>query len=169
VATSKQLAHLVSVFALAAVSSTVAHESIAADPARPYRGNCSTVVTPLTPPGEFPQQLRIDYDCHLAHLGHATAVVMQTVVPTGQSGSIVTASIDNETIYTAANGDTLNASFAGTGLIDIMSGDVRFLGTETFDGGTGRFAAASGSAALQGTASIFSNVGFFTTSGRIAY
>ncbi len=34
--------------------------ALAASPERPYKGSCSTVVMPLTPPGVFPQQLHID-------------------------------------------------------------------------------------------------------------
>jgi len=141
----------------------------AANPERPYRGSCSTVITPLTPPGVFPQELRIDYACQLTHLGRTTAIAMQVVTPTGQSGAIVTALVENNTIYTAANGDTINASFLGTALINVQTGDVRFIGTETFEGGSGRFADATGSADLEGTASIFTNLGFFTTKGQLAY
>jgi len=136
---------------------------------RPYGGSCSTVITPLTPPGVFPQRLRIDYDCMLAHLGRTTAVATQVVTPTGQSGAIVTTIIENSTFYTAANGDSLNVAFTGTALINVQTGEVRFIGTETFEGGSGRFIDASGSADLEGTASIFTNVGFVTTKGSIGY
>ena len=33
---------------------------LAAEPERPHGGTCSTVVTPISPPGVFPQELRID-------------------------------------------------------------------------------------------------------------
>lgn len=147
----------------------VATKAVAADAQRPYGGSCSTVITPLTAPGVFPAEYRIDYDCVLAHLGRATAIAMQVVTPIAQSGVIVTTLAENTTIYTAANGDTLNVSWTGVGLINVQTGDVRFMGTETFDGGTGRFADATGSADLDGTASIFTNVGFFTAKGQIAY
>jgi hypothetical protein len=94
---------------------------------------------------------------------------MQTVTPTGQSGNVVTALIENNTTYTAANGDDLHQSFSGTALIDLVTGEVRFMGTETFDGGSGRFANAVGTSELEGGASIFTNVGFYTTNGRLAY
>ena len=81
----------------------------------------------------------------------------------------MTALIENVTTYTAANGDTLDVSFSGTALINLQSGDVRFIGTETFVGGSGRFARATGSADLAGTASIFTNLGSFTAEGSIAY
>ena len=155
------------VIALASMSLT--ESAIAASPERPYSGSCSTVVTPLTPPGVFPQELHIDYDCTLAHLGHATAVATQVVTPINQSGVLVTATITNSTTYTAANGDTLHASFTGTALLNVETGQVRFIGTEKFDGGSGRFDDASGSADLDGSGSFFTNIAFFTAKGRIAY
>jgi len=155
------------VIALASVS--LAESAIAAPQDRPYSGSCSTVVTPLTPPGVFPQKLHIDYDCTLAHLGHATAVATQVVTPIDQSGVLVTAQITNSTTYTAANGDTLIASFTGTALLNVETGQVRFIGTETFAGGSGRFEDASGSADLDGSGSFFTNIAFFTAKGRIAY
>ncbi len=165
----KHVARRTSIAGVAIITFSIAAAAFAASPERPYRGSCSTVVTPLTAPGVFPQELRIDYDCTLTHLGRTTGIAMQVVTPISQSGAIVTASIENETTYKSANGDTLNASFAGTALINVQSGQVRFIGTETFEGGSGRFADATGSADLEGTASIFTNLGFFTTSGRLAY
>ena len=165
----KHVARRASIAGIAIVTLSVATMGFAADPERPYRGSCSTVITPLTPPGVFPQELRIDYDCTLTHLGRTTAIAMQKVTPISQSDAIVTALIVNETTYTAANGDKLHASFAGSALINVETGQVRFIGTETFKGGRGRFADATGSADLEGTASIFTNVGFFTTKGRLAY
>ncbi len=166
---TRKFMRLLSVGSIAVVTLSTTTMGFADNPERPYVGSCSTAITPLTPPGVFPQQLRIDYDCALAHLGRSTAVVMQVVTPISQSGVIVTTLVENTTTYTAANGDKLNASFAGSALINVQSGDVRFIGTETFEGGTGRFADASGSSDLEGTASIFTNVGFFTTKGQIAY
>ena len=166
---AKHYVRLVSMISMILMPLGITQTAAAANPERPYGGSCSTVITPLTAPGVFPQELRIDYDCTLMHLGHATAVAMQVVTPISQSGVIVMALIENTTVYTAANGDRINASFSGTALIDVQSGDVRFIGTETFDGGSGRFAAASGSADLAGTASIFTNVGLFTTKGLIVY
>ena len=69
---------------------------------------------------------------------------MQTVTPTAQSGAIVTTVIQNTTTYTAANGDVLEQSFIGTALINVETGDVRYMGTETFTGGTGGFAMPPG-------------------------
>ena len=154
-------------FALLAFS--LGSVALAANPERPYRGSCSTVVLPLTPPGVFPQELHIDSDCTVAHLGRTTGTAFQTVTPTGQSGSVIALLIKNEGTYTAANGDQLKITFLGTGLLNVETGDVMFIGVETFNGGTGRFAKASGNSQLEGTASIFTNRGFFTSKGRISY
>lgn len=141
----------------------------AAEPERPHRGSCSTVVTPLSPPGVFPQELRIDSDCRLTHMGHASGQTTQYVVPAGPPGATIPLLITNMTVYRAANGDQLQMSFIGTGQLDPVTGEVTFVGTETYHGGTGRFVNATGSATAQGSASVFTNVGSFTTKGRIAY
>jgi hypothetical protein len=154
---------------IAILALSLAAVAFAAGTERPYGGSCSAVVTPLTDPGVFPQELRIDYDCTLTHLGRSTAVAMQVVTPIGQSGAIVSTIIEAATIYKAANGDMLNVLLEGTALIDVQTGDVTFIAKETFDGGSGRFADATGSSVLQGTASIFTNLGSFTTRGRLAY
>jgi hypothetical protein len=144
--------------------------AVAANPERPYKGSCSTVVMPLTPPGVFPQQLHIDYECHLAHLGRTSGVANQTVTPVGPpAGSVVPLLIQNTTTYTAANGDQLFVTFTGTAMLDLSTGEVTFIGVENFKGGTGRFAKAAGSAQLEGAASIVTNRGFFTSKGRISF
>ena len=143
--------------------------TLAAEPERPHRGSCSTVVTPLSAPGVFPQELQIDSDCRLTHLGRASGLTTQYVVPAGPPGATIPLLITNTTVYRAANGDELYMSFLGTGQLDPATGEVTFVGTETYQGGTGRFANAAGSATAQGSASVFTNLGSFTTEGRIAY
>lgn len=142
---------------------------LAAEPERPHAGTCSTVVTPLSPPGVFPQELRIDSDCTLTHLGRATGQTTQYVIPAGPPGATIPLLITNSTVYRAANGDELNMWFSGTGQLDPLTGEVTFVGTETYMGGTGRFANATGSATTQGSASVVTNLGSFATQGRIAY
>ena len=94
----KQVARWASAAGIAILTLSVAPMGFAADRERPYGGSCSTVITPLTPPGVFPQELRIDYDCTLKHLGRTTAIAMQKVTPISQSGVIVTALIDDNEI-----------------------------------------------------------------------
>lgn len=140
--------------------------ALATERERPYHGSCTTVVTPLDPQGS---QLHIDLDCTLTHLGRATGVAMQSVTVIGQNGPVLITTIANTTTYTAANGDVLNQSFEGMALINVATGDVQYMGTETFQGGTGRFADASGTSQLSGTASLFTEKGFYTVSGTLAY
>ena len=166
---SKCLARLGIVATVITIALGLASPAHAAKPARPYHGTCSTVVLPVTPPSTIPQELAITYDCTLTHLGRTTATVQQFVTPTGGSPSGVTLLLVNTTTYTAANGDQLRATFNGTALLDPATGEVTFVGIESFNGGTGRFVGATGSAQLEGAASIVTNTGLFTTKGRIAY
>jgi hypothetical protein len=136
---------------------------------RAYGGNCSTVIVPVTPAGTFPQELRITSNCTLTHLGRTTATAQQFVTPTGQSGTVVSVVIENTAVYTAANGDQLHTTFNGIGQLDLATGEVTFAGAEAFHGGSGRFSDATGTDRLEGTASIFTNLGSFDVKGRIAY
>ena len=149
----------------------LAGSALAAKPDRPYSGSCSTLVAPQGPPPTpgVPQLLSITYDCTLAHLGRTTAVVQQVVSFAGAGPSGVLLSLANTTTYTAANGDQLIASFQGSALLDPQTGEVSFVGIESFNGGSGRFLNATGSTQLGGTASVLTNQGFFNTKGRIAY
>ena len=144
---------------------------LAAKPDRPYSGSCSTVVAPQGPPPApgIPQLLNITYDCTLAHLGRTSAVVQQVVSFVGAGPSGVLLSLANTTTYMAANGEQLIATFQGSALLDPQTGDVSFVGIETFHGGSGRFANATGSSQLEGTASVVTNRGFFTAKGRVSY
>jgi hypothetical protein len=159
----------VAAIALAIASSAVAGDKAAA-PVRPYGGSCDVAITPVTPPGVFPQIVQFEYDCILKHLGRTTALATQTNSLAGPPiGNIVFVTSVNETTYKAANGDLLYATFVGSGEVDLATGNVAFDGIETFSAGTGRFANANGSATLEGTASIFTNLGFFTATGTLAY
>lgn len=156
-----------SIFAAMVLGASCA--TLAAEPERPHRGSCSTVVTPISAPGVFPQELRIDSDCRLTHMGHTSGQTTQYVVPAGPPGATIPLLITNTTVYRAANGDQLQMSFIGSGQLDPVTGEVTFVGTETYQGGTGRFVNATGSATAQGRASVFTNLGSFSTKGRIAY
>ena len=56
-----------------------------------------------------------------------------------------------------------------TGTSTSVGPDVTFSGPETYVGGTGRFADASGSAWISGTASFVTNTGRFTAEGTLSY
>ena len=132
---------------------------------RPYSGRCSTVVTPISE-----SQMQIAGECQLTHLGAAKADTLQTVMPMGPPMmGMLMLHIVNDTTYRAANGDLLTMKFTGHGHLDLATGQVHFMGVESFTGGTGRFAAASGMASVEGTASVVTNVGQFVSKGRISY
>ena len=137
---------------------------------RPFSGACETRFEVLSQPNEFPLLLHIDSQCNFSHLGLTTGSTSQTVVPAGPpAGQTLPLLISNMTTYRAANGDQLNAMFVGGGLLDLLTGDVTFSGKETFNGGTGRFAGASGSDSLEGSASNATSTGEFTVRGTLTY
>jgi len=113
-----------------------------------------------------PFTLHIEGTCQFRHLGATTVVAEQIIIPT----SPTTVRITNTIVYTAANGDELHSSFVGTGTFTAEG--VTFSGAETFSGGTGRFAGASGGMFDIGTATFTSPttaVGHFTGDGSIVY
>ncbi|MEO7502328.1 MAG: hypothetical protein ABIW94_06795 [Gemmatimonadaceae bacterium] len=81
-----------------------------------------------------------------------------------QTVNVLTGELNNTTTYTAANGDQLTTTFAGT---DPLGGDIEFTGLETYTGGTGRFANATGESFLQGSAT--GATGEFTSKGSITF
>jgi hypothetical protein len=131
---------------------------------RHLHGRCGTTFTFTSPPGPA-QQLHIDGTCVFAPIGPLTLSSEQTVVFNLDGSSTIT----NTTTYTARNGDQLFATFLGEGSAPDDAGNVCFSGTETYSGGTGRFADATGSAAVRGCASLPRQSGFFVTNGTIRY
>lgn len=150
----------------ATVSSLTVAASHNGDHERPFGGRCDTDIT-ISPPlaGDAPNVLRlqIEYVCQLAHLGRTTALVEQIVTFTGPTTAIAT----NTTTYTAANGDQLFVIWSGSGTAN--GPDNTFSGPETITGGTGRFAGATGSTWVSGTASFATMSGQFTSVGTISY
>jgi hypothetical protein len=134
---------------------------------RPLSGRCTTVVTRIAPPPIEVQ--RIEYTCHLSHLGLTHAVVTQTV-------DVATGALSSTGMYVAANGDRLNVDFVGTAVLsftDPTDATVTFLGTQTLSPGTGRFADGYGAAELAGTAHVNlitgSGTGEFSLEGKLTY
>lgn len=135
---------------------------------RPFGGRCKTEFTFLAPlPSDPPnvQRTRIDSICHLTHLGRTTGTADQVVIFTGPT----TFNASNTATYIAANGDQLVASWTGTGTFDAATLTVTFAGPETYAGGTGRFANASGSSMVAGSASLTTATGAFTVTGTLSY
>lgn len=128
---------------------------------RPAGGKCTTSFAPIS--FVFPlSTLDIDGVCNLKHLGRTTTHAIQVV-------NVLTGEITNSATYTAANGDVLYTTFAGTSSPPPY---VVFQGTETLVDGTGRFAGATGLSDLEGTATVDatgSGTGEYTTKGFITY
>jgi hypothetical protein len=134
---------------------------------RPLSGRCTTVVTRLVPPPIEVQ--RIEYTCQISHLGLTHAVVIQTV-------DVTTGVLRSSGVFVAANGDQLSSDFAGTAVLsftDPTDATVTFTGAEEFSPGTGRFADASGTAQLDGSARVNlitgDATGEFTLEGSLTY
>lgn len=150
------------VAATAAIALLPMQSALAKDQGRGLNGACET---------EFvftgPDTAIVTGSCRYGHLGRTHCIAEQTVTFT----SAVTLEIENDGVCTAANGDELWTSFSGTGVL-MPTGEIVFSGTETYDGGTGRFVDATGSAVLSGSAQFTSpsgGVGSFSLRGRIAY
>jgi hypothetical protein len=141
---------------------------------RRIKGECDTEVTILSIGPDGSLDLRIEYTCHLSHLGLTHNTVLQSVVPSGPPVNGLLPSIVNNTgAYVAANGDRVNSSFTGSGVTNLADFTAVFEGTEHFLGGTGRFADASGEAHIEGTAVLDPTTGtgtaHFTIEGTITY
>jgi hypothetical protein len=153
---------------------------------RPIKADCTTTFTFIDPGSagqcavfqQVPSAIiAIGGRCETAHLGRAEIDAVQQLVfqlsATGQpvivGGQPVVIQLRNCTTQTAANGDELDHTTIG----DVMPGagpaQVAFSGTMAFVGGTGRFAAASGSAEFSGTASLATNSGAFSFQGTVVY
>ena len=114
-----------------------------------------------------PSTIHIDGRCRLLHLGATSSVAEQTVSQ-GPNGTLLAV---NETVYTAASGDKLFSHFEGTASPTSPT-ELALSGTETYHGGTGRFARARGQSALTGSVQFTSasgGVGQFTTRGHLSY
>jgi hypothetical protein len=130
---------------------------------RPAGGHCDAVISNFAI--NFPT-ITFDLDgvCQLQHLGRSALSASETVVLVGPSFS--SGVITRTGSYTAANGDVLNFTFSGTSTLSATG--VVFSGTETYLGGTGRFAGVSGSTAQQGTTDGVA-AGQYTLNGSIIY
>ena len=128
---------------------------------RPMKGTCEA--TPSGPPVVTPPTLRQPDTgtCQLSHLGATTLHAVRV-------SNLATGALVIEIEFTAANGDVLRGTNVGTGT---PSGPntIRFVGTTTIAGGTGRFANATGEWQSQGTADLVTGKASFTYDGWIVY
>ena len=107
----------------------------------------TVTVTPINPPIA---SVLIEATGNATKLGRFTVVVPHVVNQAVRVGA-------GSYIFTAANGDTLTATFTGVGTL-IAPGVLSTTETATITGGTGRFADATGSFTAHRT--------FFITEGR---
>lgn len=129
--------------------------------ARPFAAHCDLAIQPGTPVGPgLIRQLDVG-ECRATHLGRA-AFVSDKVI------NVVAGTQTLQATFTAANGDVLRAAGTGTSTM-IAPGHVAFTATITFTGGTGRFADASGHAAIEGEADLASGRSRMTATGSITY
>jgi hypothetical protein len=157
----RQGGFLLGLLAIAALAVAVSAEAGNSEQ-RPMKGACSTTFA-VEPSGA----ISITGTCHLTHLGKAAYQATQTVVPNADG----TVQITVTGFYTAANGDQLRSTLTGTGRFSGGS-SVNYTTTETYTGGTGRFAAAHGVAIDVGVATFTgatTGTSSYTTSGWIAY
>jgi hypothetical protein len=118
---------------------------------RPFKGLAAGEVTGITPAGA----VVIESTGHATHLGDYTRTESVVFGPDG--------AISGTVVFTAANGDQLQASFAG-GFISATTA----VGTYTFTGGTGRFTDADGTASFTATTPDGVHVGV-SFEGSISY
>lgn len=137
---------------------------------RPHLGRCDTVIPP--PPPSFPAVVVISTTCRFRHLGLTTGTIVQVLDvagPPSPEGVLPLTITQGAITYVAANGHELHATFEGSASIAFATGDITFEGVETFVGGTGRFADASGTSFLEGDASASTLTGFYVTRGALSY
>jgi hypothetical protein len=129
--------------------------------ARPFSGRCETSFAPPTlPPPPVIRQVD-EGECLLSQLGRTSAYIVQDIdIAAGTQQSV-------EIALTAANGDVLHGSTAGTNTPN--GSGVAFQATMTLTGGTGRFANATGQATVVGSANFQTNTASFVVDGVIAY
>ena len=115
----------------------------------PFRGSLTgtVTVTPLVPPLA---SVLIEGTGDAAQLGRFTVEVPHLVNQATRIGV-------GTYVFTAANGDTLNADFSGQATL-VAPGVLSVVESGVITGGTGRFAGATGSFAVERT--------FFIATGR---
>jgi uncharacterized Zn-binding protein involved in type VI secretion len=127
----------------------------------PISGSCELAIQPAQPvsPGVI-RQLDVG-TCQLSHLGKSTFVSDKVI-------NLMAGTQTAQVSITAANGDILYASGTGTNAM-VAPGKVAFRVDFVFTGGTGRFAAASGTAVSEGEADLVNAQSRLTLNGSIAY
>lgn len=133
--------------------------SASASTERPLKGTCDGE-------GVFtsPNTLLITGSCQLAHLGQTAFVATETVQPRADGFDV-----QRSSTFTAANGDELRTVATGVALYKPDFSGLLLSYTETANGGTGRFAAASGTASVTGETFFATGKGSWAYDGSLIY
>jgi len=125
--------------AVANTSLSAASKAAAADKLVPFKGSLHATETIVTPPGSPPVSFVADGSGGgiATHLGQFTLTWEFTVIIANGTGS-------GPVRFTAANGDEIFATAAGTSEPTSTPGVFHISEVETITGGTGRFANARG-------------------------
>jgi hypothetical protein len=113
----------------------------------PFKGSLDGSTVPPTTPGLE----RIEVSGNATHLGRFTAVLESdltkiVVIGFDPDAGLPIATVPGTIVFTAANGDQVEAEGDLTGLLNPVDGNFpSFTFDNTITGGTGRFAGASGS------------------------
>ena len=139
----------------------LATKSASAGVTRRAGGSCVTKFVPVS--FVFPLATSsLTGTCNLKHLGRTTLAGTQTV-------NVLSGAFTNAVTYTAARGDLLYATSVG---ISSPAPNIVFQADETYTGGTGRFAGASGMSHVTGAGTVAadgSGMGALTLNGWLTY
>jgi hypothetical protein len=141
-----------SAFAAPSPNATVAPAQALGGTPLPFRGSMTTF-TDVPPPFAHATA-----EGNATHLGRFTATMTATVT----AGSTSTGTF----IFTAANGDQLSGTFVGSGVF-IPPVTARITEVATIEGGTGRFASATGTFTMERAETIDFATGQGTGSGSL--
>lgn len=141
-----------------------------APPPRPLKGQL-TGISMLSPEGRcegvagYPLTATLELTGTLSHLGR---VMWTSTDCTSIAGFPEITFIDGTGVITAANGDELYFTYAGSALVgpNLVA---KFTGEATIAGGTGRFSNASGTFDLSGTLGLTDSVVEMQVDGWISY
>lgn len=133
--------------------------SASASESRPFQGTCDATAVFTSA-----NTLLITGTCQLAHLGRTDLVATETVQPRADGFDV-----QRNSTFTAANGDELRTVATGVALFKPDFSGLLLSYNETVDGGTGRFAAATGTATLTGETSFATGNGSWTYDGSLSY
>lgn len=129
--------------------------------ARPLRGTCTITgveLASMVPPMLNQTSTAV---CQVSLLGRIAILTQQQI-------NVATGDQTAEAVWTTASGDQLFATSHGTA-VPTGPTTIRFSGVTTITGGTGRFANATGSAQVGGTADNAANTGSFTYDGYLQF